>query len=302
MTIAELQQELERRRTEKRELDEQRRMLEDEATRRRLIMEVLKQREENRAIKQQLRDKYKFHWQQESSESESDDEIENKSLAARLPETARPIVPQGTTSPTPSTSASMLREGDRPEARTTASKRATAQPRNQQGRFSRQFQTELETTAETKKKRAPPKKKQATRLPQPKLISILKPVQQLSKEPSPPQQLMIELVDPTIKETNVQPLKYNKVKWKRISTEKQSVQTTVTEKTTTTYHRVEATKTPMKTTTVEKTKRPGPAFTKKKQQKTIASLTDTDEEETRSTIRAIDPINDPQLTMITTVI
>lgn len=62
MTIAELQQELERRRNEKRELEEQKRTLEDEATRRILITEVLKQRDENRAIKRHLKDQYKFNW------------------------------------------------------------------------------------------------------------------------------------------------------------------------------------------------------------------------------------------------
>lgn len=78
MTIAELRQELERRRDEKRQLDEQRKTLENEAIRRQLIMEVLRQRDVNRKMKKNLKEKYRFHWQQESSESESDDDNEEK--------------------------------------------------------------------------------------------------------------------------------------------------------------------------------------------------------------------------------
>lgn len=195
MTIAELRQKLERRRNEKRELDEQWRTLEDEATRRRLIMEVLKQRDENRAIKKRLKDKYKFHWQQESSESGSDDEEEEKAPLMKIPEIAKSI--DDATEPTPSTSANTRREEKQPEARTTASKRTTAQPRNQQGRFSKTLQTERETTAELKKKKPPPKKKQSTKIPQLRLISILKPAQQQQREPSSPQRITVELIDPT---------------------------------------------------------------------------------------------------------
>lgn len=146
MTIAELRQELERE--EKRQLDEQRKTLENEETRRQLIIEITKQRDANRKMKRHLKEKYRFNWQQESSESEADEDNEKENSAMKRPETAEST--DDLTEAYPSADANADRKEERTEPQTTTYKRTTTQSRNQKGRFSKPDQLEREITTKTK--------------------------------------------------------------------------------------------------------------------------------------------------------
>lgn len=155
---------MERKREEKRQLDKQRKALENKETRRQLIIEITKQRDANREMKRHLKEKYRFNWQQESSESEADEDNEKENSATKRPETAE------STDDLTKAYSSDDANADRKEERTKP--RTTTQPRNQKGRFSKPDQPEREMKTETKKKKITTKKKQTTNISQPRLISV----------------------------------------------------------------------------------------------------------------------------------
>lgn len=286
MAIAELRQELERRRNEKRELDEQQKTLEDEATRRLLIMEVLKQRDENRAIKKHLKDKYKFHWQQESSESGSDDEEEKRAPATKK---------------TGSREEHRRHNGtDSRHQRDHASRKRTT------GSISGNVQTNNGATAKSAgpvQQTAPDGTGNNGRTKEETTVEEEATDQDTTTEAdidtktraTTAERIVVSAtnngrVDRSNENGNERPTVKrggDKIIWKKTSTEKRSVQsieTTAKEGTTTTHQMVEDTVNTAEVATVERTERPGPAFTKRKQRKTIASPIETDEEEATPTI------------------